>query len=389
MPVKNRFAQTHAEITAWRHHLHTIPELQYDVHRTVAFVEEKLRSFGIDNITTGVGQTGLVAVIEGAQDTQGRVIGLRADMDALPIHEQTGLEYASKTPGAMHACGHDGHTAMLLGAAQYLAETRNFDGRVVLIFQPAEEGGAGGRAMCEDGLMTRWGIQEVYGMHNMPGFPTGQFAIRPGAIMAAADELEITITGRGGHAAAPHEAVDPNLAAAHVLIALQSIASRSVDPLAHVVVSLCAVHSDTEAHNVIPQVTRMKGTIRTLDQQVRALVMDKVRLIARASAEALGCHAEVIFHEGYPVTVNEQTHTEHAIKAARAVASHVDAETPPIMAAEDFAFMLLERPCAYIMIGNGDGATVHHPEYQFDDDAIPAGCSWFAEIAEQRMPVNS
>jgi amidohydrolase len=389
VPVKNRFAQTHADITAWRHHLHTIPELQYDVHRTVAFVEEKLRSFGIENITTGVGQTGLVAVIEGAQDTQGRVIGLRADMDALPIHEQTGLEYASKTPGAMHACGHDGHTAMLLGAAQYLAETRNFDGRVVLIFQPAEEGGAGGRAMCEDGLMARWGIQEVYGMHNMPGYPTGQFAIRPGAIMAAADELEITITGRGGHAAAPHEAVDPNLAAAHVLIALQSIASRSVDPLAHVVVSLCAVHSDTEAHNVIPQVTRMKGTMRTLDQQVRALVMGKVRLIARASAEALGCHAEVIIREGYPVTVNEQIHTEHAIKAARAVASQVDVDLPPIMAAEDFAFMLLERPGAYIMIGNGDGATVHHPEYQFDDDAIPAGCSWFAEIAEQRMPVNS
>lgn len=386
MPIKNRFAQTHSDITAWRRHLHTIPELQFDLPKTTAFVEEKLRSFGIEDITTGVGQSGIVAVIKGRSDSSGRVVGLRADMDALPIIEATGLEYASTHPGNMHACGHDGHTAMLLGAAQYLAETRNFDGTAVLIFQPAEEGGGGGREMCRDGLMERWGIQEVYGMHNMPGVETGQFAIRSGALLASADEFEIVVIGRGGHAAAPHEAVDPNLAAAHVLIALQSIASRIVDPLGQVVVSVCALHSDTDAHNVIPQSTRMAGTVRALDPAVRALVQKKVTLIATATAEAHGCKADVHYKLGYPVTVNAAQNTVFAADAAEAVAGSVTRDTPPIMAAEDFAFMLEERPGAYIMLGNGAGATVHHPEYQFDDGAIPAGCSWYAEMVERRMP---
>ncbi len=271
MPIKNRFAETHAEITAWRRHLHQHPELMFDLPETSKFVEDKLRSFGITDITTGIAQTGVVAVIEGQSNRSNRTIGLRADMDALPIMEATGLPYASKTPGKMHACGHDGHTAMLLGAAQYLAETRNFDGRVVLIFQPAEEGGGGGNVMVQEGLMDRWDIDEVYGMHNMPGHPTGHFAIREGALLAAADEFNITLTGQGGHAAAPHEAIDTNLAAAHVLIALQSIASRNTDPLKQVVVSVCTLRSDTDSHNVLPHQVLLRGTVRTLDPAVQDL----------------------------------------------------------------------------------------------------------------------
>lgn len=386
MPIKNRLAEMHDEITGWRRHLHENPELQFDVHETAAFVADKLKSFGVDEITPGVGRTGVVGVIKGKSDISGKVIGLRADMDALPILEATGLDYASKTPGKMHACGHDGHTAMLLGAAKYLAETRNFDGTVVLIFQPAEEGGGGGLEMVKDGLMERWGISEVYGMHNAPGVPTGTFSIRSGPLLASADEFFVTVTGRGGHAAAPHEAVDPNLAAAHVLIALQSIASRNVDPLGHIVVSVCSVHSDTEATNVIPQSVRMGGTVRALDETVRMQVRDRVHQIAHATAEAYGCTAEIDYEIGYPVTVNAAENTRYAAEVARAVAGDVDDETPPIMAAEDFSFMLNERPGAYIFIGNGDGATVHHPEFNFNDDAIPAGCSWFAELVETRMP---
>ena len=389
MPIKNRFAETHAEITGWRRHLHSIPELQFDVHKTAAFVEERLRDFGVDEITTGIGRTGVVAVIRGRSDTRGRVIGLRADMDALPISEATGLDYASKHPGKMHACGHDGHTAMLLGAAQYLAETRNFDGTAVLVFQSAEEAGGGGREMCQDGLMGRWGIQEIYGLHNMPGLPVGEFAIRTGPLLAAADEFEIVLTGQGGHAAAPHEAIDPNIAAAHLLLALQSIASRWVDPLQQVVVSVCALHSDTEAYNVIPQTTRMRGTVRTLDTQVRSFVREKLHRIAEATAIAHGCEVEVTYEMGYPVTVNAEANTAYAAEAAQAVAGRVITDTPPIMAAEDFSYMLEERPGAYIMLGNGDGPTVHHPAFVFDDDAIPAGCSWFAEMIERRMPISS
>ena len=387
MPIKNRFAETHAEITAWRRHLHQYPELQFDVHETAKFVEEKLRSFGITDITTGIGQTGVVAVIEGKANASGRSIGLRADMDALPIEEATGLEYASKTPGKMHACGHDGHTAMLLGAAQYLAETRNFDGRCVLIFQPAEEGGGGGREMCKDGLMDRWAIDEVYGMHNMPGHPVGEFAIRQGALLAATDQFDITVTGQGGHAAAPHEAIDTNLAAAHILVALQSIASRNVDPLKQVVVSVCTMRSDTNSHNVIPQTVLLRGTVRTLDSGVRKQAEERLRDIVHHTAAAYGCTADIEWEIGYPATINSDENTVFAADAADAVTPGVDRATPPIMAGEDFSYMLEERPGAYIMIGNGDGATVHHPMYDFNDDAIPAGCSWFAEVIETRLPV--
>lgn len=388
MPIKNRFAETHAEIAGWRQHIHQNPELGFEEHQTAAFVVERLRDFGITDITTGIGQTGVVAVIEGKQNTSGRTIGLRADMDALPIMEATGLPYASQTPGKMHACGHDGHTAMLLGAAQYLAETRNFDGRCVLIFQPAEEGGGGGNEMVKEGLMERWSIDEVYGMHNMPGYDVGKFAIRPGPLLAAADMFDITIEGQGGHAAAPHEAVDTNLAAAHIVVALQSIASRNVDPVKQVVVSLCTLRSDTVSHNILPQTVQLIGTTRTLDEDVRDLTEKRLREIVTLTAQAHQCTADITYDRGYPVTINHDRETEYAADIAEKVVPGVWRDTPPIMAGEDFSFMLNSRPGAYMMLGNGHGPTVHHPMYNFNDDAIPAGCSWFAEMVETRLPTG-
>ena len=388
MPIKNRLAEMHDEITGWRRHLHENPELLFDVHDTAAFVVERLREFGIDDITTGIGRTGVVARIRGKSDSKGRVVGLRADMDALPIHEATGLDYASKVPGKMHACGHDGHTAMLLGAAKYLAETRNFDGTVVLIFQPAEEGGAGGLEMCRDGLMERWGIQEVYGMHNAPGIPTGDFAIRPGALLASSDEFEIVVTGKGGHAAAPHEAVDTTLVAAQILLSLQTIVSRNVNPINRVVLTVGQFETDSVASNIIAHTARLNGTVRTLDPDCRGLAEARVRRIACDTATALDAQAEVTWTPGYPATVNWDDETAHAAEAARTVAGKVEDAVDPIMPSEDFAFMLEERPGAYMFIGNGDTPMCHHPAYDFDDDAIPAGCSWFAELVERRMPAT-
>ncbi len=387
MPVKNRFAELLPEIAAIRRDIHAHPELQFDTHRTSGIVAEKLRAFGCDEVVEGIGRTGVVGVIRGRSDASGRVIGLRADMDALPITEKTGVDYASTVPGKMHACGHDGHTAMLLGAAQYLAETRNFDGTAVVIFQPAEEGGGGGREMVQDGLITRFGIDEVYGMHNMPGIPVGHFAIRPGAMMAAADTIDITVTGKGGHAAKPHDCVDTTVVAAHIIVALQTIASRNVDPLKQVVVSVCTVETDSTAHNVIPQVVRMKGTVRTMDPAVQDMVERRIAEIVAGTAMALGAKAEVDYQRGYPVTMNTPENTVFAAEVARAVSGHVDAETAPLMGAEDFSFMLNERPGAYIFLGNGDTAMVHHPAYNFDDNAIPFGASWYAGMAEARMPV--
>lgn len=386
MPVKNRFAELLPEITAWRRDFHEHPELMFDVQRTAGKVAELLREFGCDEVVEGIGRTGVVGIIKGRTDSAGRVIGLRADMDALPIIEATGLDYASKTPGKMHACGHDGHTAMLLGAAKYLAETRNFDGTVALIFQPAEEGGGGGREMVADGMLDRFGVQEVYGMHNMPGIPVGSFAIRPGAIMAAADQFDIVLTGKGGHAAKPHECIDTTLVAAHVIVALQTIASRGVDPLKQVVVSVCTVATDSTAHNVIPQQVVLKGTVRTMDPKVQDFVERRLTKIAEGTATALGARAEVKYQRGYPVTVNAAGPTGHAVKVAQEVSGRVDADTPPLMGAEDFSYMLNERPGAYIFLGNGDTAMVHHPEYNFDDDAIPFGSSWYAGMVEARMP---
>jgi hippurate hydrolase len=387
MPVKNRFAELLPEITAWRRDFHENPELLFEVHRTAGKVAGLLSGFGCDEVVQGIGRTGVVGVIRGRTDTKGRVIGLRADMDALPIREATGLDYASKVEGRMHACGHDGHTAMLLGAAKYLAETRNFDGTAVLIFQPAEEGGGGGREMVQDGMIERFGIQEVYGMHNMPGIPVGAFAIRPGAMMAAADQFDIIVTGKGGHAAKPHECIDSALVAAHIVIALQSIASRNVDPLKQVVVSVCSVQSESVAHNVISQTVAMRGTVRTMDPAVQDFVEARVRAICEMTAAAFGATASVDYRRGYPVTMNTPENTGFAAEVARAVSGRVDTDTAPLMGAEDFSFMLNERPGAYIFLGNGDTAMVHHPAYNFDDSAIPFGSSWYAGMVEARMPV--
>lgn len=383
MPIKNRFAEMHAEMTGWRRDFHMHPELQYDVHRTAGIVAGLLREFGCDEVVEGIGQTGVVGVINGRGGSD-RTIGLRADMDALPIPEQTGLDYASTIPGKMHACGHDGHTAMLLGAAKYMCETRNFDGRAVVIFQPAEEGGAGGLAMCQDGMMDRFGVDEVYGLHNAPGIPVGQFAIRPGPLMASADEFEIIVTGKGGHAAEPHRAIDTTLVAAQIVVSLQTIVARNVDPLQNVVVTVGTFRTDSEASNVIAHEVRMEGTVRTLDEACRDLAEQRVREVAEGTAMAHGATVEITYQRGYPVTVNHEAQTDFAADVARDVAGQVEDNVNPIMPAEDFSYMLLERPGAYIFLGNGDTAVCHHPMYNFDDEALPFGASWLSGMVEAR-----
>ena len=385
MPIVNRVADLHGEITAWRRDLHAHPELLYDVHRTAASVADKLKSFGCDDVVAGIGRTGVVGIIRGRKPGA-KVIGLRADMDALPLEEETGLPYKSTVPGKMHACGHDGHTAMLLGAAKYLAETRNFAGTAVLIFQPAEEGGAGGLAMVKDGLFTRFGIEEVYGMHNYPGLPVGTFGMRPGAMMAAADHIEIVIEGVGGHAARPHLAVDTILVGAQIINQLQSVVARNVDPLEAAVVSICmfqAGHTD----NVIPQHARLRGTARSLTPDVRALLQKRVQEVVEGTARLYGAKAEVKYSIGYPVVVNDEDRTSFAASVAREIAGNdkVDADFPPMMGAEDFAYLLQERPGAFIFVGNGDSAGLHHPAYDFNDEAIPIGTSYWVRLTETAL----
>ncbi|MBM6579047.1 amidohydrolase [Microvirga sp. BT689] len=389
MPIINRVADLADEVTAWRRDFHENPELLFDVHRTAGIVADKLKSFGCDEVVTGLGRTGVVGVIRGRTNNSGKVIGLRADMDALPIEEATNVPHKSKVPGKMHACGHDGHTAMLLGAAKYLAETRNFDGTAVVIFQPAEEGGGGGNEMVKDGLMERFGVQEVYGMHNMPGVPVGHFAIRPGPMMAAADRFTITIEGKGGHAARPHDCIDPVVISAHVITALQTIASRNADPLESVVVSVCTVKAG-EAFNVIPQTAMLLGTVRTLSPEVRDLAESRIRAIVENVCAAFGAKAEIDYDRGYPVTMNDPDKTEFMAGVARAVAGEtaVDTTVPPLMGAEDFSYMLEQRPGAYIFLGNGDTAGVHHPAYDFNDEASPYGVSLWAKIVETGMPAR-
>ena len=388
MPIVNRVADLQPDIQAWRRDIHQHPELLYEVHRTAALVADRLREFGCDEVITGLGHTGVVGVIKGNKSSgKGdiRVIGLRADMDALPIEEATNLTYASKTKGLMHACGHDGHTAMLLGAARYLAETRNFAGEAVVIFQPAEEGGAGAVAMIKDGLMDRFGIEQVYGMHNGPGIPVGAFAIRPGPIMAGGDAVMIKIEGRGGHAARPHKCIDSVLVGAQLINALQSIVSRSVDPLESAVISMCEFHAGN-ARNVIPQTAELKGTVRTLDGEVRKLVERRVREVVAGVAQMSGAKIDLEYNHGYPVTVNHGPQTDVATRAAREIAGDGNVhEMPPLMTGEDFAYMLEQRPGALIFCGNGDSAGLHHPAYNFDDEAIVYGTSYWIKLVENTL----
>jgi amidohydrolase len=376
------------DVVAWRRDFHSHPELMFDVHRTAGKVASLLQQMGCDDVVTGIGRTGVVGVIKGKSQSSGRVIGLRADMDALPIHELTNVPYRSQTDGKMHACGHDGHTSMLLGAARYLCETRHFDGTAIVIFQPAEEGGGGGLEMVRDGLMERFGIQEVYGLHNMPGVPVGEFAIRSGPIMASADQFSIVVQGRGGHAARPQDSIDPVLVSAHIITALQSIVGRNVDPLESGVVSLTCVKAG-DAYNVIPQTASLMGTCRALTPAMREMLEERVRHIAVNTALTFGATAEVHYKRGYPVTVNHEHETHFAADVAKAVVGNdkVNTNVAPSMGAEDFSFMLEARKGAYIIMGNGDTAGLHHPAYDFNDAAIPYGIAYWCTLIEKGMPL--
>jgi amidohydrolase len=388
MPIVNRVADLQPDIQAWRREIHEHPELTYDVHRTAAFVADRLREFGCDEVATGLGRTGVVGVIKGrkpAGKADIKVIGLRADMDALPIEEATNLPYASRTPGLMHACGHDGHTAMLLGAARYLAETRNFAGDAVVIFQPAEEDGAGAAAMIKDGLMDRFAIDQVYGMHNGPGIPIGSFAIRPGPIMAATDAIDIRIEGLGGHAARPHKCIDSVLVGAQLITALQGIVARSVDPLESAVISICEFHAGN-ARNVIPQTAELRGTVRTLTDEVRELVEKRVREVVAGVAQMTGAKIDLVYERGYPVVVNHASQTDFATQVAKEIAGEANVHhMAPLMGAEDFAYMLEQRPGAFIFCGNGDSAGLHHPAYNFNDEAIVFGTSYWIKLVENTL----
>ncbi|MGY6710070.1 MAG: M20 aminoacylase family protein [Rhizobiaceae bacterium] len=385
MPILNRAAELQDEVTEWRRHLHRHPELGYQEHQTSAFVAENLRSFGCDEVVTGMGKTGVVGIIRGSRG-DGLTIGLRADMDALPITELSGKPYSSSVPGKMHACGHDGHTAMLLGAAKYLAETRNFAGSVAVIFQPAEEGGGGGLAMVQDGLMERFGIERVFGMHNLPGKPVGHFALRPGAIMAATAEFKVKVTGKGGHAAMPHETVDPIVAASQMVAALQTITSRALDPVASLVVSVTKFNAG-HAFNVIPDTAEFAGTIRSLDDAVGAMARERMTAICQGIAAAAGAMVEVEIDVNYPVTFNHEVEAALALSVAAEIsgADATNGDLPPMMGGEDFSYMLQKRPGAMIFLGNGDTASLHNPAYDFNDDIIPSGISYWVKLAETTL----
>lgn len=387
MPIKNRIADFLPDATGWRRHLHAHPELRFAEHQTAAFVADQLRGFGCDLVRSGVGQTGVVAVIEGHATGRapGRTIAFRADMDALPLTERTGLAHASTVAGRMHACGHDGHTTMLLTAARYLAETRAFAGRVVLIFQPAEEGGGGAQAMIADGVLDDYAVSEVYALHNWPGLEAGTFAVRPGPMMAAADGFEITVQGKGGHGARPHLAVDTTLAAAAIIVAMPSIPGRNMDPHQPVVVSVCGMESDSTTYNVIPDRIVLRGTTRFFDTALRPLLRKRISDLAQSTAAAHGATATVDYVRGVDPVVNDPAAAAHAATAVRAVAGDVRGDIPPDMAAEDFADILAQRPGAYVWIGNGPSADLHNPAYEFNDAIIPAGASFFATLAEMRL----
>ena len=386
--ILNRFSEMFEEISTWRRDLHAHPELRFEEYRTAAFVASKLKEFGVDEIVTGFGGTGVVGVIHGQNNTSGRSIGFRADMDALPIQEVNDLPHASTIPGKMHACGHDGHTSMLLGAAKYLAETRNFDGKIVLAFQPAEEGGGGARAMIDAGLMDKWNVEEIYGMHNMPGLPIGEFAVRTGPQMACPDKFEIIVHGKGGHGAMPHKSVDSTLVAAQIVVALQSIASRNINPLENIVVSVCGFRTETDTYNVIPNTVRLRGTVRTFEKDVQSFVRARIDALTKSTADGYGAVAEVTHMSGPPPLVNHERQADFAAEIALSVCGVAHRNFEPSMGGEDFSEMLLERPGAYLFVGNGDSADLHNPSYEFNDDVIPVGCSWFVTMAERRIPLS-
>lgn len=392
MPILNRIAEFHAEMTAWRQDLHAHPEIGFEEHRTSGIVAERLRAFGCDAVVTGIAGTGVVGVIHGAGGPGGPSIGLRADMDALPIAEQTGLPYASVNPGRMHACGHDGHTTMLLGAARYLAETRNFRGTVHVIFQPAEEAGGGADAMVREGLFERFPMERVFGLHNWPGAPAGRFLWRDGPVMAATAQLEAVITGRGAHGAMPHQGTDPVVIAAQIVTALQSVVARNLEPMEGGVITIGHIQGG-DTWNVIPQSVTLRGTARWFRPEIGEVLETRFLSLVTGIAAAFGASATARFDQGYPATVNETESTRHAVRAAVAVAGaeQVQEMPKPTMGGEDFAFMLNRRPGSYIMLGAGRGPgdpQVHHPRYDFNDAVLPVGASYWATLAEQLLPAR-
>ncbi|WP_109311696.1 M20 aminoacylase family protein [Ruegeria sp. AU67] len=387
MPVVNRIADYSADMAAWRKHLHSIPELEFECHETAAFVADRLREFGVDELHEGIAKTGIVAIISGRGE--GPTIGLRADMDALPIPEETGVEYASTNPGKMHACGHDGHTTMLLGAARYLAETRNFRGRVALIFQPAEEEGGGAGVMVEEGIMDRFDISQVYALHNAPNLPVGAFHTTPGPIMAAVDTFEVHIQGVGGHGAMPHEARDPVMAACGIAQAIQTIVSRNNYALDDLVVSVTQIHTGT-VNNVIPDTAFINGTVRTFDPNVQQMVIERMEQIVQGQATSYGVEARLDYEKNYPATINDGEKAGFAAEVARDVsgAERVVGNMGREMGAEDFSYMLQSRPGAYLFLGQGESAGLHHPKYNFNDEIAPVGASFFARIVEKAQPLG-
>ncbi len=386
MPVVNRIADYADEMKTWRRHLHAHPELEFDCHETAAFVAARLKEFGVDEIHTGIATSGVVAIINGQGD--GPTIGLRADMDALPMDEITGADYASTVAGKMHACGHDGHTTMLLGAAKYLTETRKFSGRVALMFQPAEENGGGGEVMVQEGVMDRFDVGQVYALHNVPGVPFGEFHTKPGPIMAAVDMFTIHLQGKGGHGAYPQDTTDPVVAAVAMVNAIQTIVSRNHDTRNEAVVSVTQIHTGS-VDNVIPDGGFINGTIRTFDKEVQQMIHSRLQTITTGTAAAYGIEATLDIEVGYPATVNHAAATAFAAKVARDIAGDAavnDAQNIE-MGAEDFSYMLEARPGSYLFLGAGDGAGLHHPKFDFNDDISPIGASFFARLVETAQPL--
>jgi hippurate hydrolase len=387
MPVINRIAGMASDMAEWRHWLHRNPELSFDCHRTAAFVADRLREFGVDEIHEGIATSGIVAILNG--QGPGPTVGLRADMDALPIREISGVPHASETEEKMHACGHDGHTTMLLGAAKYLSETRNFRGRVALIFQPAEEDGGGGGVMVQEGIMDRFDIAEVYALHNAPNFEEGQFYTAPGPIMAAVDEFEVTVEGRGGHAAMPHETADPLMAGVALVQAFQTIVSRNHRPVDDLVVSVTQFRAGS-ANNVIPGVAVFSGTVRFFRPEVQAMVIRRMEEIVEGVASGYGVSAQLDYRRHYPPTVNDPHRAEFAAEVAAEIVGveRVDPTATREMGAEDFSYMLEARPGAYLFLGQGPGPVCHHPAYDFNDRIAPIGASFFARIVERASPIG-
>ncbi|WP_112309990.1 M20 aminoacylase family protein [Pseudogemmobacter bohemicus] len=386
MPVLNRIASYAGEMKGWRRHIHARPELEFDCHETAAYITQRLREFGVDAIHEGIAKSGVVAIIEGKGP--GPVIGLRADMDALPITELTGADHASMVPGKMHACGHDGHVAMLLGAAKYLAETRNFSGSVALMFQPAEEDGGGGEVMVKEGVMDRFNISRVFGIHNAPNLALGHFQTTPGPIMASVDTAWVTVTGLGGHAATPHECVDPVVAIVAMVQAVQTIIPRNVYALDEAVISVTMIHVGS-ASNIIPESGTFAATIRAFRPDVRELLKKRFHEIVAGTAAAFNVKAEVNYEWGYPATINDEKETEFAAGVAREISgtAAVNDHSHREMGSEDFSYMLEARPGAYLFLGIGPGAGLHHPAYDFNDEAAPIGASFLARLVERAQPV--